>query len=179
MKLDIGCGQKKREGFTGIDILDLPGVDIVHDLTIFPYPLEDSCAEEIVMDNSLEHFSDPISILEELYRISKPNARITIIVPYFRSFYNAIDLTHKSNFSVYAFSHFDPTHPFYERYSYSKIKFVVEKREFEKNRKSKNPLRLFIQAFANRNPEKYEEKLSHLYPLEDLTFTLRAHKEEN
>ncbi|MEA2462649.1 MAG: hypothetical protein QOJ98_396, partial [Acidobacteriota bacterium] len=31
-RLDLGCGPNKRAGFTGIDILPLPGVDIVRDV---------------------------------------------------------------------------------------------------------------------------------------------------
>jgi len=32
IKLDIGCGKNKKEGFIGIDIYDFPGVDIVADV---------------------------------------------------------------------------------------------------------------------------------------------------
>jgi len=39
MKLDIGCGWSKRAGFVGMDKRNLPGVDIIHDLEIFPYPI--------------------------------------------------------------------------------------------------------------------------------------------
>lgn len=32
LKLDIGCGKNKKEGFYGLDLIDFPGVDIVADL---------------------------------------------------------------------------------------------------------------------------------------------------
>jgi hypothetical protein len=38
MKLDLGCGTKKREGFVGVDSMTLPGVDVVVDLRITPWP---------------------------------------------------------------------------------------------------------------------------------------------
>lgn len=34
IKLDIGCGKNKQQGFIGIDIYDFPGVDIVADLRL-------------------------------------------------------------------------------------------------------------------------------------------------
>ncbi|UCH07499.1 MAG: hypothetical protein JSV55_00415, partial [Deltaproteobacteria bacterium] len=37
--LDIGCGPAKADGFIGLDIRDLPGVDLVHDLNEIPWPI--------------------------------------------------------------------------------------------------------------------------------------------
>ena len=38
--LDLGCGDNKVEGAGGLDNVSLSGVDIVHDLLDFPYPIE-------------------------------------------------------------------------------------------------------------------------------------------
>ena len=37
-KLDIACGGNKQEGFWGVDLRPLPGVDTVHTLEEFPWP---------------------------------------------------------------------------------------------------------------------------------------------
>jgi predicted SAM-dependent methyltransferase len=87
IKLDLGCGASKKEGYIGVDSLKLPGVDIVHDLTFFPYPFSDNEIDEIIMDNVLEHLPQPLKVVEEIYRICKNNAQVTIAVPYFRSYY--------------------------------------------------------------------------------------------
>jgi len=100
LKLDIGCGGQKKTGFIGVDILRLEGVDIVHDLTTFPYPFEDNSVDEIYMDNVLEHLPNPIKVIEEIWRISKPGTTITVAVPYFRSHYAFIDPTHVNFFGV-------------------------------------------------------------------------------
>ena len=55
-KLDLGCGRSKKAGFIGLDCLVLPGVDIVHDLTKFPYPFEDGLIDEIWMDQCVGTF---------------------------------------------------------------------------------------------------------------------------
>ena len=34
--LDLGCGEKKVNGAIGLDNLQLPGVDVVHELLNFP-----------------------------------------------------------------------------------------------------------------------------------------------
>ena len=38
--LDIGCGNRKREGAFGIDVDPQSAADLVHDLNIFPYPIQ-------------------------------------------------------------------------------------------------------------------------------------------
>ena len=54
--VDLGCGARKVEGALGIDIAALPGVDLVHDLEMTPYPLPEGCADAIYPNHVLEHF---------------------------------------------------------------------------------------------------------------------------
>ena len=42
IRLDIGCGANKAPGFVGMDMRALPGVDIVHDVEQYPWPLPDA-----------------------------------------------------------------------------------------------------------------------------------------
>ncbi len=85
MKLDIACGQNKREGFTGIDIANAHGVDIVHDLTAYPWPIESESVEEAHCSHYVEHVQDLFKFLDELYRVLKPGAKCQIICPYGKS----------------------------------------------------------------------------------------------
>lgn len=57
IKLDIGCGANKNKGFVGLDILPLPGVDVVCNFEKFPWPLPDECASLAVASHVLEHIS--------------------------------------------------------------------------------------------------------------------------
>ena len=177
-KLDIGCGISKREGYTGVDILDLPGVDIKHDLNKFPYPFKDNEIDEVWMDQLLEHLNEPMKAMEEIYRICKSGAMVYVGVPYFRSFYAVIDPTHKNFIGVYWFDYFDPDTDINKKYRYTEAKFKVEKIEFDReyrNTRVKLLHRLMIKI-ANRKPKPYEERLSHLYPLNSLTFYLKVIK---
>jgi predicted SAM-dependent methyltransferase len=56
LKIDLGCGPHKREGFTGVDCLPFPGVDIVTDLRQ-RWPFDDNAVSEAHMSHALEHFA--------------------------------------------------------------------------------------------------------------------------
>jgi len=56
INLDIGCGANKiGPDYVGIDMRDLPGVDIVHNLLTYPWPLPDSCALSAWSSHLVEH----------------------------------------------------------------------------------------------------------------------------
>ena len=178
MKIDFGCGQRKKEGYVGVDALSLPGVDVVHDLNILPYPFEDNAAYDTWMDNVLEHLDNPLKVMEEIYRISRNGAKVVVGVPYFRSFYATIDPTHKNFFGVWWFNYFDPSHPFHSRYGYTKAQFRLDKLEFDREFKiGKMSLHhKLLVMLAEKYPYSYEARISHLFPLSSLTFYLTVIK---
>jgi len=55
VKVDIACGQNKREGFIGIDIAPAKEVDIVHNLNVYPWPFEDNEVDEFNCSHYIEH----------------------------------------------------------------------------------------------------------------------------
>lgn len=177
-KLDIGCGTSKRKGYIGVDKIAFDCVDVVHDLNILPYPFEDNFADEIILDNVLEHLDNPILVIHELHRIGKENCRVTIIVPYFRSFYSVIDPTHKNFFGYFYFFYFDKNHAFSQKYQYFNISFNVQSVGFD-TCFTHNQIGLFhrmIRKFANSYPLFYESKLSHLLPLTTIEYILNVKK---
>lgn len=181
-RLDLGCGNKVREGFIGVDRLPLPGVQVVHDLNIFPYPFRDSEIDEIWMDNVLEHVKDPVRAMEEVFRISRNRAEVTVSVPFFRSAYAFIDPTHKNFFSAHWFAYFDPRHVFCERYAYSSARFLVRRIQFDRERQETGCLGLLrrvVVRWAEKDPWFYEQRVSHVYPLDSLTFYLTVMKEQD
>jgi len=177
--LDVGCGNRKRPGSIGIDINPNTEADIVHNLNIFPYPFDASTFDEIYMDNVLEHLYDVLKVMEEMQRISKPNGLVKIIVPYFRAKWAYIDPTHRHFFTVDSFSYFDPAHVHNKLFNYSNATFKVEKIVFNETIRYTSIARCLVppvKCIANRWPVGYETYLSHLFPLDDLTFYLRTIK---
>lgn len=84
MKLNLGSGKIKKEGYTNVDVQDWEGnTNIKHDLTSFPYPFEDESIEEIYTAEFLEHisFRNTKRFLDECWRILKYDGSLTIQVP--------------------------------------------------------------------------------------------------
>lgn len=106
MKLNLGCGNKKKEGFVGVDAFDCDAVDIIADLNE-KLPFEDSVVEEIWMDNVIEHIPDLPKLFKELHRICRAGATITIITPHFASIASWRDPTHVHHLSYFSMNHFE------------------------------------------------------------------------
>ena len=96
MKLDLGCGPNKREGFTGVDRHQFGSVDVVHDLTT-PWPWEDGSVDEVHCSHFVEHLdaTERIHFVNELWRVLKVGGQAQIIAPHCLSERAYGDLTHK------------------------------------------------------------------------------------
>jgi SAM-dependent methyltransferase len=173
--IDLGCGTRRQPGAVGVDSNPAVEPDVVHDLNRRPYPFEESVADEVYLDNVLEHLDDVIGTLEEVHRILRPNGTVRIDVPYFRSRWAAIDPTHRNAFGVESFSYFDPSHAFFERYSYTSARFEVVRVAFNERWPARG-VRARVARYATRKPVAYEVRFSHLFPLDELTVVLRALK---
>jgi ubiquinone/menaquinone biosynthesis C-methylase UbiE len=107
VKVDLGCGQNKQPGFIGVDYRKIDGVDVVHDLEVFPWPFEDNAVDEVHCSHYVEHTPDLIKFMDELYRIMKEGAKATIIAPYYSSMRAWQDPTHKRAISEASFLYFN------------------------------------------------------------------------
>lgn len=96
MKLDIACGSRKVPGCVGIDVARLPGVDIVHDLRNYPWPVESDSVDEACCCHYFEHVpaGERVAFLNEVWRVLKPDAGITLITP-LGLFRQCQDFTHE------------------------------------------------------------------------------------
>lgn len=113
--LDIGCGDHKQDGFVGMDIRKMPGVDIVHDLESFPWPLPDESVAMAASSHVLEHI-DPargvfLNLMNEVWRVMKPGGRFAINVPYAGSPGYWQDPTHCNGITEMTWTYFDPLSP--------------------------------------------------------------------
>jgi len=81
LKLELGCGEYVAEGFIGVDMKKADHVGIVHDLNVFPWPFKDSTVSHIRAYHIFEHLKDIISVMNECYRILKPEGILELEVP--------------------------------------------------------------------------------------------------
>jgi SAM-dependent methyltransferase len=97
-KLNLGCGQFRKEGYINLDISPLSKADIIHNLEIFPYPFDEDTFDLIEADHLLEHLTNPFGVMSELHRIAKPGGIIHIRVPHFSRGFTHPE--HKRGFDV-------------------------------------------------------------------------------
>lgn len=96
LKLDLACGQNKQKDFTGVDKHKCEGVDIVFDLETYPWTFaQDDSVDEVFISHYIEHVTDLVKFMDELYRIMKVGAKCMIIAPYYNSIRCWQDPTHK------------------------------------------------------------------------------------
>ena len=95
VRIELGCGATKCEGYIGVDRFELPGVDIVADLNAV-FPFEDDTVDEIWACHSLEHLDNISHTFSEMYRICKHGSIIQILAPYYFTTLNISNFYHKS-----------------------------------------------------------------------------------
>ena len=93
MKIDLGSGGCRQEGFLGIDRYPLEGVDVVADLNE-TFPLANDSVDLLFASHSLEHLKDLISVVREIYRVCKHGAQVCIVAPYFEQKLNLANPYH-------------------------------------------------------------------------------------
>jgi len=126
MRLDLGCGESVQPNFVGMDKKAYPDVDIVHDAQDFPYPIPDNSCITILMSHLWEHIEPKyrMDLMEELWRIMKPNGQLLISVPYYLSIGANQDPTHYPCPNEITFTYFDPNYPMYNIYKPSPWKII-------------------------------------------------------
>ena len=82
-RLNIGCGEFRKEGYVNLDIRPDVGAEIIHDLQEFPYPIPDNEFDVVEADHVLEHLRDPFQVMRELHRITKHGGFVVIRTPHF------------------------------------------------------------------------------------------------
>lgn len=116
--LDIGCGFNKQEGYIGMDKRDVKGVDIVHDLEVFPWPIEDGSCAVVVASHVVEHIKPwhQIDLMNECWRVLRDGGVLMIAVPHGQSFGYMQDPTHCTPWNRATPEYYDPKYPLYQVY---------------------------------------------------------------
>jgi len=170
IKLDLGCGNNKKEGFIGVDVADLGGVDVVADFNKkLPFP--DNCADEIYSRDCLEHVEKIIGLLKEIIRISKPNTKITFIVPYYTRFSSMTNLFHYHHFNSKTFDSFFEDYP-WNYYSDIRFKLISRRINFFWFFK---PIE-WIVNISDKARNIYEILFPYIFPAKEVVFKMEVIK---
>jgi hypothetical protein len=116
IRLALGCGENKPEGdaWIGIDMRPLKGVDIVHDLETYPWPLPDECARLVTAGCVLPHINPArmgiFRFMDEVWRVLKPGRSFMASAAYAGSEFYWQDPSHCCGLTETSFLYFDPVH---------------------------------------------------------------------
>jgi hypothetical protein len=101
MKINLGAGGTRLEGFVTLDYDPLENPDYIVDLEKDILPFEDNTVEVVVAHHILEHLgAGYFHCLKEIYRVCKHGATIDIRVPHHRHDYFYDDPTHRRSITV-------------------------------------------------------------------------------
>ncbi len=97
MKLNLGCGQRREEGYVNVDMAETPAVDRLVNLFNYPWPWADESIEEIFASHLFEHVPGfmRFAFMDECYRILQSGGKAKFIVPYYSSVGAIQDPTHE------------------------------------------------------------------------------------
>lgn len=169
--LDLGCGRNKFPGAIGLDFLPLPNVDIVADLNE-KLPFDNEEFDAVYTNQVLEHIQNIIGLVYEVHRILKPGGIFLSHVPYFRSVWAYIDVTHVRCFTINSMNYFVKGTNEYKNYrfrdeGFSKIQVFLD------NKQPSILRRRIFTTFALRKTNQFENSfLSSLYPFQEVSYLL-------
>ena len=119
MKLHLGCGRTRMDGWTNVDNVKIDGVtDVVCDLDgpeLTSHFAEDSVDESVGV-HVLEHLSHPLEFMTALWAVTKPDGTATFETPYGSSDDAWEDPTHVRPYFLNSWGYF--SQPFYFRADY-------------------------------------------------------------
>lgn len=127
--VDLGCGDYKKQGFVGLDIMPTTSTDIVCDFETESLPFEDNSVDEFNATHTLEHIKNLLWLMDEVYRCLKVGGVFTVEVPLFPDTGAIKDPTHVRFFVPESFDYFDRNWDYEKRPDYGNRKFDVLRKE--------------------------------------------------
>ena len=86
MRINLGCGHRRRDGYHNVDKFAGCSPDEVVDLECFPWPWPNDSVDEVAMTHVLEHLGatpdEYFNVFRELYRVCRHDAQVHITVPH-------------------------------------------------------------------------------------------------
>lgn len=168
VKINLGCGNKRKAGFVGVDKYPCDAVEITADITE-KLPFGDATVSEVWADNVIEHVGDIPALMREIHRVCIAEALVTFITPHFTSISSWTDPTHVHHLSYFSMDHFekkDVSH-------YAGGGFHIEKRHLSFGG---GILGLLGRLMFKISPRWWESKLCFVFRASTLRFELRVQK---
>ncbi len=143
--------------YTVIEVVPLPGVNIVCDITK-GVPIENESVDEVVCVHVLEHIQDLKGIMKEFQRILKPGGVLKVWVPHCFSPIAFGDSTHVRFFTFETLSQFDKKSPGSYYYDFH-FEFIQSRMQIMRRWYKTKWFDRTLESLINRNQRKGERFL--------------------
>ena len=170
MKLHLGCGNDKKEGYLNCDLSKEINPDMVVDLEQ-KLPFEDDSVEEILANHVLEHITNFVPLMHEIHRVCKSGARIKIKVPFYSAWGQFNDPTHVRFFTPFTFDYFKKGNYSHE-VGAEKDMFGIKKIKINFGIGKSRALNFIFNPFINLNHKFYCRFLAWIFPAAEIEFEL-------
>lgn len=94
LTLNLGCGSAILPGAVNLDRVHVPGVDVVWDLDVTPWPFDTGTFTEVRAVQVFEHVGNPVGFMVEAHRVLVPGGELVMTVPHWQSENSFTDPTH-------------------------------------------------------------------------------------
>jgi hypothetical protein len=168
MNINLGCGDKRLDGFLGVDRYRAQAVELLCDIER-SLPFRDSTIDAMHLDNLIEHVLDITGLMGELVRVGRSGAKITIITPHFSSLGSWMDPTHIHHLSYFSMNHYE--HEYLHSALPGRVKVTKRRLSF-----GGGLLGVLGRLSFALSPEVYERKLAFIFRGGTLRFELEVEK---
>lgn len=183
--IDLGCGKSKLEGYYGVDRTNYKGLDIIADLEEPLNELPDDSVVAVFSYHCLEHITNLVQLMHELYRVLIPDGTLEIYVPHFSNPYHFSDPTHVRSFGLYSMDYFSPIRSIGGREVptyWPEIVFRIDSIWIQPLQRKWIDRLLFpgMTTIINSSrhwQDRYERRLCRLFPADTIYFKMTAIKE--
>lgn len=169
LKINLGCGNKRLDGFIGVDRFPCEAAGVLCDVSR-SLPFRDGSVDEFYLDNLIEHVPDIPALMAELVRTARNGAKITIITPHFTSLSSWKDPTHLHHLSYFSFDHFEKMSV--RHYVGSGVKIVRRNLSF-----GGGLLGIIGRMIFSLSPEAFEKTYCFIFRASTLRFELQVVKQ--
>lgn len=183
IKINIGSGTSRFEGFINIDFDKSSNPDYILDLEKDYLPFDNNTVDEVIAHHILEHLGEGyFHCIKELYRVCKNGAIINIEVPHHRSEIFFADSTHKRPITAFGLTLFSKkNNKYFKEQGFANSRLGeyldVDFELVEHLNILNNDLKDFIKQFPEKDLEKYSEVYGNI--IEIVKIKLRVIKANN
>lgn len=174
MKVNLGCGNDKKRGYVNCDISPAVKPDKVVDLEK-KLPFKDNSVDEIIAEHVLEHITNFVPLMHELYRVCKKNAVIYIKTPFYSSWGQFNDPTHLRFFTPFTFGYFKKGNYSHE-VNIGKDMFEIEKVKINFGVGKSGSLNWIFNPIINLSHKVYCRFFSWIFPASEIKYKLKVLK---